>query len=133
MASEVETELKKRSPVGKKYGGTLRDHWNIEWPIRNHMIQIINNVFYLPWQIRGTGIYGPYHQPICASGWRLRGTYAAVGKPRYLHWIDPQTGVHIFRHCVRGIKPNPFVEEAIEAGTATAFSIIKGDIEAGAI
>lgn len=118
--AELLTALKDNSPVDKGY---LREHW-FEGDRRSNQVELYNNTIYALWLVRGTGLYGPYRTPICASGVRYAGTIMAIGKPKFLHWKD-KSGRDIFRKCVKGIKPMTFVEDGIKEGTENAIAALK--------
>ncbi|MDD4484850.1 MAG: HK97 gp10 family phage protein [Methanoregula sp.] len=109
---EIQAEVVKGTPVDTGY---MRQHWH-ERRIGTKQIEFSNNTAYLPFHITGTGLYGPRHQMICAKGMSKK-------NPRHLHvmaWKPRGGGDTIFRRCTRGIRPNPFIENGIEAGIANA-------------
>lgn len=116
---ELITALKDNTPVDKGY---LREHWHEERS--GHRIEFFNDTFYGPLLLRGTGLYGPYKTPICASGYRLRGTYAGVDRPKALHWFN-KSGTEFFRTCVKGIKPRDFVGAGITEGVKNALEALQ--------
>ena len=125
FATEIEASVKKGAPVDTGY---LREHWTAEWPIKNHEIVIGTNAFYAAWHTRGTGIYGPYKTPICARGYRT----GNPDLPQFLvfKWRKMGNRLMILR-CVRGIKPNPYVEQGIEKGCDIAISALQDMIDRG--
>jgi hypothetical protein len=60
-------------------------------------------VKYAIWLHEGTGIYGPSGRPITPKS----------GK--FLVWKDADTGQTIFAKKVRGIRPRPFLRNALDA------------------
>jgi len=109
----MEAEIERGAPVGSGY---LKEHWTIEWPIVDHKLVLGTNAFYAPFLTTGTGLYGPRHRRICARGYREQDPTL----PQYLRFFSRKTGSWIFRRCVRGIRPIPYVEEGIEKGCESA-------------
>ena len=100
FSGNIETEIEGRAPVDQGY---LRQHWHTERDYENDRIIIGNNTRYAAWVSRGTGIYGPYKTPV-------------VPRTKKALKFRGQTGTLILRRCVRGMKPNPYVEKGINAG-----------------
>jgi hypothetical protein len=118
---EILTSVKDHSPVDTGY---LREHW-YEGDRTSNRVEIFNNTIYALWLIRGTGLYGPHHTPICATGIRYAGTIMAVDRPKALHWIDRKTGKDIFRACVKGIRPRTFLQDGITEGVENAVDALQ--------
>lgn len=118
---EILTSLKDHSPVDKGY---LREHW-YEGDRSPNSVEIYNNTIYAFWLTRGTGLYGPHHTPICATGVQFAGTIMAIGKPKALHWKD-KSGKDVFRRCVKGVKPMTFVTDGITEGVDNAVAALQG-------
>jgi len=98
IAESVRQELRERTPGA---GGHAASRWMIN-PPKDGAISITNRAPYLKYLIRGTGLYGPHHQKIMAR------------KKTYLSW---DTGSdRVFARSVRGIRPMPFVRDAVNAG-----------------
>lgn len=127
FGAEIEAEVKKRAPVDYGY---LRDHWRAEWPVQNYTLVIGTNAFYAALLTRGTGIYGPYKTPICAKGWRTGNP--ALPQALAFKWRKMGNKLMI-RRCVRGIKPNPYVQDGIRAGSTIAVRALKDMAERGDI
>ena len=116
IQAEILTEIMDRTPVKTGY---MRQHWSGSQSITAHRLgqhQVVfsNNTAYLPFHITGTGLYGPKHQMICAKGMSKK-------NPRHVHvmaWRSRGTGKMMFRRCTKGIRPNSFIEDGIEAGLA---------------
>ncbi|GEM_PF-1790644 len=108
--AEIQTEIMKGTPVDKGY---MRQHWH-ERKLTRTQIEFANNTSYLPFHITGTGLYGPKHQMICAKGMSKRNP----GHPHVMAWKPKGGGDLIFRRCIRGMRPNSFIEDGIEAGIA---------------
>lgn len=66
-------------------------------------VRIGTNVYYALWIHEGTGIYGPRHAPIFPK------------TARYLRFKPKGADHYIYRRSVKGIKPNPFLVEALSA------------------
>jgi hypothetical protein len=112
----IETELKDRSPVDEGY---LRQHWWSEIHEERDEIEFSNNTAYLPWIMRGTGIYGPFHEMIRPK------------VKKALAWKDRMTGALMIRRAVRGMKPNPFVQEAVQAGVDRSMADLQAILGSG--
>lgn len=126
FAGEIEAEIKIRAPVDKGY---LREHWTIDWPIKRNRISLGTNAFYAAWLSRGTGLYGPHKTRICARGARPGNTDPAA--PKAL--VFTYKGQLMIRRCVKGIKPNPYVENGIEAGVDSAMAALADMAERGTL
>lgn len=124
FAAEIEAEIKSRAPVDYGY---LRGKWTVDWPIRDDRISLGTNAFYAPFLTRGTGLYGPYRTRICARG--LRPGNTDPNAPRAL--VFRYKGKTLIRRCVRGIRPNPYIEEGIEAGVDGAVAALTAMIDRG--
>ncbi len=124
FAGEIEAEIKLRAPVDHGY---LREHWTIDWPIRGNRITLGTNAFYAAWLSRGTGIYGPHHTRICARGVRPGNTDPDAPKALVFKY----KGQLMIRRCVKGIKPNPYVEDGIDAGVDSAMAALAEMAERG--
>lgn len=112
--AEIQAEIVKGTPVDKGY---MRQHWH-ERRITGSQIEFSNNTAYLPFHITGTGLYGPKHQMICAKGMSQR-------NPRHPHVMAwKRGGKMMYRRCVRGIRPNSFIEKGIEAGIANGCEVL---------
>lgn len=116
VKGNVWTELQDRSPVDQGY---LRQHWRTE--SREDEVEISNATRYLPWLMRGTGIYGPYRQKIVPT------------VKKALAWKSKLGGGTVVRRSVKGMKPNPFVEEGVEAGLARSMEDITAMLGSGAL
>jgi hypothetical protein len=99
LKGNVWTELQDRSPVDQGY---LRQHWRTE--SREDQVEIYNTTAYLPLLMRGTGLFGPYHTKIVPTAKKALAWKAKLGSGT------------IVRRSVKGMKPNPFVEEGVAAG-----------------
>lgn len=115
FGAEIEAAVKRGAPVGPLYGGMLRDRWHLEFPIVNHQIVLANNTFYAPYVTQGTGIFGPNKRKICARGYRNPGV---EGLPKAMAFR--YGGQLMIRRCIKGMKPNPYVEEGIDTGCDNA-------------
>jgi hypothetical protein len=73
-------------------------------------VLISNKSHYLPFIVRGTGIYGPNHTMIIPK------------TKKALHWI--QDGKDVFVVKSRGMKPNPFISGAVERGMRRVYADI---------
>jgi hypothetical protein len=107
---EIQTEILKDTPVDTGY---MRQHWH-EQKLTRTQIEFANNTAYLPFHITGTGLYGPKHQMICAKGMSKK-------NPKHAHvmaWKPRGSSKMVFRRCVKGMRPNSFIEDGIEAGIA---------------
>jgi hypothetical protein len=108
--AEISAEIMKGTPVDSGY---MRQHWH-ERKLNRTQIEFANNTAYLPFHITGTGLYGPKHQMICAKGMSKR-------NPKHAHvmaWKPKGGSKMMFRRCTRGMRPNSFIEDGIEAGIA---------------
>jgi len=65
-------------------------------------VRVGTNVFYAVYVHDGTGIYGP------------KGTYIYPKTKKFLSW-KPKSGGRIFAKRVRGMRPNRFLADAIDA------------------
>lgn len=119
FGTEIEAEIERRAPVDSGY---LKEHWTLEWPIVQHRLLLGTNAFYAPWLTTGTGIYGPRNRMICARGARQTSRYDAPDPslPRFLSFYWKKKGTHMVIRCVRGIRPNPYVEDGLVAGCDNA-------------
>jgi hypothetical protein len=128
FATEIEAAVKRGAPVGDttstSVGGTLKQHWVVDWPILDNTIVVSNSAFYAAWVSRGTGLYGPYKTRICARGFREHNP----DLPQALAF--ERGGQLMIRRCVKGQKPNPYVEVGIETGCINAINLLKRVIEA---
>jgi len=124
FASEIEAEIKIRAPVDKGY---LREHWTVEWPIQDDRITLGTNAFYAAWLSRGTGIYGPHKTRIWARGLRPGNTDPKAPKALVFHY----KGQLMIRSSVAGMKPNPYVEEGLEAGVESAMTALGEMVDRG--
>jgi hypothetical protein len=113
-----ETALKDASPVDEGY---LREHWWSEIHEDRSEVQLSNATAYLPFLMSGTGLYGPKHQKILPK------------KKKALAWKNRATGQLMIRRAVRGIKPNPFVQEAIASGVDRSMADLKAMLDGGAL
>jgi hypothetical protein len=104
--SEIRDELQQRTP------GTAADHWKVSEPVEGKIV-ISNEAKYLPFIERGTGLYGPGHILI-------RPKTASV-----LTWMEGNQ--RVFAKYTRGMKPQPFVNQAVQAGMATARGELNGN------
>jgi len=123
FGAEVHAEIQKGAPVDHGY---LRDHWVLEWPVRDNRIRVGTNAFYAPFHTLGTGIFGPLRRMICARGARREGRYDAPDPalPKALAW-RAKGGSLLVRRCVRGIRPNPYVENGMEKGVENAMAALQ--------
>lgn len=122
---EIRTEIQKQTPVDTGY---MRQKWT-ERKIGDNQIEYANNTAYLPFHITGTGLYGPRHQMICAKGMSKKNpkhphvmAWTALGKVK----AGPKT---MFRRCIKGMKPNPFIQDSIENGIVSGIGILQHIIE----
>jgi len=69
----------------------------------NPAIDIGTSLYYARWVHDGTGIYGP------------RGGYIYPRRARMLSWVD-KGGSRRFAKRVRGMEPNHFLRDALQAG-----------------
>ena len=100
--TRVQTRAKQLAPVDT---GRLRS--SIVVILGNERGELVcrigTNVKYAPFQHEGTGLYGPYQRPIRPkSGKVLVFTPKGSSKP-------------IFRPRVSGVKPHPFLKNALKA------------------
>lgn len=65
-------------------------------------VRVGTNAVYALYVHDGTGIYGP------------KGSYIYPKTKKYLSW-KPKSGGRIFAKRVRGMKPNPFLADAVSA------------------
>ena len=117
--AEITASVVEKTPVDKGY---MKIHWH-ERKVTPTQIELSNNTSYLPFHITGTGLYGPKHQMICATG-------MSKTNPHHLHvmaWRPKGGGEMMFRRCIKGIRPNSFVDDGIEAGIVNAIGGI-GDL-----
>ena len=114
VKGNVETELKDASPVDQGY---LRQHWRSE--SREDEVELYNTTAYLPFILRGTGLYGPYHTKIVPT------------KKKALAWKSKLGGGLVVRRSVKGMKPNDFVSPAVTKGVersmADLAAVLGGD------
>jgi len=103
LAVESETNIKRGAPVDKGY---LREHWRSEVDEPNNRVILSNSTSYAPYHTFGTGIYGPEHRMIRPI------------RAKMLHWINKE-GHHVFAKQVRGIKPNPYVQDGVAEAIRT--------------
>ncbi len=61
------------------------------------------NVFYALFVHEGTGIYGPKGVPITPK------------RAKFLRWRKKQGGGYVYAKIVKGMRPNPFLKNAISA------------------
>lgn len=121
---EIQAEIMKGTPVDT---GKMRQRWH-ETQLGATQIEYSNNTFYLPFHIAGTGLYGPRNQRICAKGMSKR-------NPKHLHvmaWRPKGSGggpPTIFRRCIKGMHPNPFIEIAMEKGIENGIQAVIGMFE----
>ena len=94
-ADEIKDELRQATP------GRAKALW-IDEEVPQGML-ISNKSNYLPFIIRGTGLYGPYHTMIVPK------------KAKALSWVN-DAGERVFVVKSRGMQPNPFVSSAVEKG-----------------
>lgn len=113
FGTEMEAEIERRAPVDTAY---LKEHWTLDWPIVQGRLVLGTNAFYAPFLTTGTGIYGPRDRRICARGFRE----GDPSLPQALSFFWKKKGIHVVTTCVKGIKPNPYVEDGIEAGADNA-------------
>lgn len=105
-ADEVKRELENRTP------GKAAKVWKISGPESSH-ITLSNDTAYLPFLERGTGLYGPGHTLI---------------KPKtasILTWIEGSR--RIFAKSTKGMKPQPFIKNAVQAGMLAGREVINGN------
>lgn len=98
-AESIKAELEERTP------GKAANLWQISGP-ESSVITISNDTSYLPFIERGTGLYGPHH------------AWVVPKHARMLVWMSQ--GRKIFAKKTRGMKPQPFVKDAIAAGMEVA-------------
>ena len=94
-ADEIKDELRQATP------GRAKALW-IDEEVPQGML-ISNKSNYLPFIIKGTGLYGPYHTMIVPK------------KAKALSWVN-DAGERVFVVKSRGMQPNPFVSSAVERG-----------------
>ena len=84
--------------------GTLRSsiHTTLFTVNGQPAVQVGTNLEYAIYVHEGTGIYGPKGMPI----------YPTTAK--MLSWI-PKKGKRVFARFVRGMRPNPFLKDAVTA------------------
>ena len=73
-------------------------------------VRVGTDVYYAIWIHDGTGIYGPKHTPIKpkqAKVLAFRSKVYGAKKGKYAGWV--------FARSVKGMKPNPFLKNALEA------------------
>lgn len=61
------------------------------------------NVYYALWVHDGTGLYGPRHMKITPK------------RAKYLRFTPKGSSGAIYRRSVKGMKPNPFLRDALPA------------------
>jgi len=85
--------------------GRLRNSITYEIAVtaRGLSARVGTNVTYAIWLHEGTGIYGARGAPITPK------------RGRFLVWTSPDTGQRIFARSVRGIRPRPFLRDALPA------------------
>jgi len=112
---EIKAELMNRTPRDQ---GNMNQHWH-ERRIGRTQIEFSNSTAYLPFHITGTGLYGPKHQMICCTGM----SKLNPKRPHVMAWrpkgrVKSVKGASdaIYRRCTKGMHPNPFITESIEAG-----------------
>jgi phage gpG-like protein len=66
------------------------------------IVRVGTNVFYALWIHDGTGIYGP------------KGTYIYAKRAKYMSW-KTKGGKRVYVVKTRGMKPNPFLKDAVMA------------------
>lgn len=81
--------------------GTARRGWHVV-TVSRFILKLVNRTKYLGFHVTGTGIFGPKGRPIVPR------------KARVLHFIA-KDGTEVFARSVKGIPPNPFVDDAIAA------------------
>jgi hypothetical protein len=101
IKGNVWTELQDASPVDQGY---LRQHWRTESREEKGEVEIFNKTRYLPWIIRGTGIFGPHHEKIVPK------------VKKALAWRSKLGAGKTVRRSVKGMKPNDFVSPAVTKG-----------------
>ena len=94
-ADEIKDELRQATP------GRAKALW-IDEEVPQGML-ISNKSNYLPFIIKGTGLYGPHHTMIVPK------------KAKALSWVN-DAGERVFGVKSRGMQPNPFVSSAVEKG-----------------
>lgn len=102
------TELQDKTPVDHGY---LRQHWRTE--SGDHQVRIFNNTRYAAWLSRGTGLFGPYH------------TLIKPKTKKGLAWKPKGAGLKICRRSVKGIHPNPYIEDGIANGVRRSIGDLK--------
>jgi hypothetical protein len=119
------SEIIEKCPVDYGY---LRQHWFTE--DQEHQVRIFNNTRYAPWVSRGTGLFGPHHQVIKPTQekvlvWRkVDGRKVQVWAQRKaLAWKG--AGGLMLRRSVKGMEPNPYVEDGITNGVRRSLSDLK--------
>lgn len=84
--------------------GTLRS--SIKWELLSlggkPVVRVGSNVFYATYVHDGTGIYGP------------RGTPITPRSKKVLTWKNKR-GQRVFAVRVKGMRPNPFLKDAVDA------------------
>jgi hypothetical protein len=98
-ANAIRSELEDRTP------GKAASAWSISGP-ESSVITISNDTTYVPFIERGTGLYGP------------RGAWIVPRQSRFLSWMAG--GQRIFAKKTRGMRPQPFIKQAIAAGMEAA-------------
>jgi len=70
-------------------------------------MRVGTNVYYSRWVHDGTGIYGPRHTPIVPR------------KAKALRFFWKKAGKWVITKSVRGMKPNPFLKDALPWASST--------------
>jgi len=66
------------------------------------VVRVGTNVYYALWVHDGTGIYGP------------KGTYIYAKRAKYMSW-KTKGGKRVYAVKTKGMKPNPFLKDAVMA------------------
>lgn len=106
----VETQAKRNISGGGGYPkrvdtGRARASINTQLVVRDgRPIAVVgSNVYYIRWIHDGTGIYGP------------RGRVIRPVRRRFMRWKPRGGGKWIYARKVRGMRPNPFLRNALVA------------------
>lgn len=106
-AEDIKDELVSSTP------GEASRFWMISDPVR-HTITISNPKGYLKYVEKGTGLYGP------------RRAWIRPKSATMLSWMEGNR--RIFATKTRGMKPRPFIADAVREGMAKAYEELNGNV-----